>query len=98
MSSNSKPGRVPDLGPLTEGPGSTSSLGSLPAPRVACRCSPAGFDRQQVCNSYIALLLIKYVLMYVHKCFLRPLPPLGAVSAGIDDTLNRWPAIQITHS
>jgi hypothetical protein len=33
-------------GPLTEGPGSTSSPGSLPAPRVACRCSPVGFDRQ----------------------------------------------------
>jgi hypothetical protein len=35
-------------GPLTEGPGPTSSLGSLPAPRVACRCSPVGFDRQQL--------------------------------------------------
>jgi hypothetical protein len=33
--------------PLTEGPGPTSHLGSLPAPRVACRCSPVGFDRQQ---------------------------------------------------
>jgi hypothetical protein len=31
-------------GPLTEGPGPTSSPGSLPAPRVACHCSPAGFD------------------------------------------------------
>jgi hypothetical protein len=40
------PGRVPDFRPLTEGPGPTSSPGSLPAPRVACRCSPAGFDRQ----------------------------------------------------
>jgi hypothetical protein len=39
---------VPDLGPLTEGPGPTSSPGSLPAPRVACRCSPVGFDRQQL--------------------------------------------------
>jgi hypothetical protein len=27
-------------GPLTEGLGPTSHLGSLPAPRVACRCSP----------------------------------------------------------
>jgi hypothetical protein len=34
-------------GPLTEGPGPTSRPGSLPAPRVACRCPPAGFDRQQ---------------------------------------------------
>jgi hypothetical protein len=34
-------------GPLTEGPGPTSRPGSLPAPRVACRCSPVGFDRQQ---------------------------------------------------
>jgi hypothetical protein len=34
-------------GPLTKGPGPTSSPGSLPAPRVACRCSPVGFDRQQ---------------------------------------------------
>jgi hypothetical protein len=42
------PGRVPDLGPLTEGPGPTSSPGSLPAPRVACRCSPVGFDRQYI--------------------------------------------------
>jgi hypothetical protein len=42
------PGRVPDFGPLTKGPGPTSSSGSLAAPRVACRCSPAGFDRQHV--------------------------------------------------
>jgi hypothetical protein len=35
-------------GPLTEGPGPTSSPGSLPAPRVACRCSPVGFDRQHI--------------------------------------------------
>jgi hypothetical protein len=41
------PGRVPDPGPLTERPGPTSSPGSLPAPRFACRCSPVGFDRQQ---------------------------------------------------
>jgi hypothetical protein len=33
-------------GPLTEGPGPTSCPESLPAPRVACQCSPAGFDRQ----------------------------------------------------
>jgi hypothetical protein len=45
-----KLGRVPDPGPLTERPGPTSSPGSLPAPRVACRCSPAGFDRQQSVN------------------------------------------------
>jgi hypothetical protein len=32
------------IGPLTEGPGPTSCPGSLPAPRVACRCSPVGFD------------------------------------------------------
>jgi hypothetical protein len=32
-------------GPLTEGPGPTSSPGSLLAPRVACRCSRVGFDR-----------------------------------------------------
>jgi hypothetical protein len=42
------PGRVPDLGPLTEGPGPTSSPGSLPAPHVARRCSPVGFDRQHI--------------------------------------------------
>jgi hypothetical protein len=35
-------------GPLTEGPGLTCRPGSLPAPRVACCCPPAGFDRQQV--------------------------------------------------
>jgi hypothetical protein len=29
-------------GLLTEGPGPTSSPGSLPAPRVACHCSQAG--------------------------------------------------------
>jgi hypothetical protein len=34
--------------PLTEGPEPTSHLGSLPAPHVASRCSPVGFDRQQV--------------------------------------------------
>jgi hypothetical protein len=34
-------------GPLTEGPGPTSHPGSLLAPRVACHCPPAGFDRQQ---------------------------------------------------
>jgi hypothetical protein len=39
------PGRVPDLGPLTEGPRPTSSPGSLPAPCVACRCSLVGFDQ-----------------------------------------------------
>jgi hypothetical protein len=42
------PRRVPDLGPLTEGPGPTSSPGSLRAPRVACRCLPMGFDRQHI--------------------------------------------------
>jgi hypothetical protein len=35
-------------GPLTEGPGPASRPGSLPAPRVACRCSPVGFDRQHI--------------------------------------------------
>jgi hypothetical protein len=35
-------------GPLTEGPGPTSRPGSLPAPRVACHCSPAGFDQQHI--------------------------------------------------
>jgi hypothetical protein len=39
---------VPEFcGPLPEGPGPTSSSGSLPALRVARRCSPVGFDRQQ---------------------------------------------------
>jgi hypothetical protein len=33
-------------GPLTEGPGPTSNPGSLPAPRVACHCSPASFHQQ----------------------------------------------------
>jgi hypothetical protein len=42
------PGHVPDLGPLTEGLGPTSRPGSLPAPRVACRCSLVGFDRQHI--------------------------------------------------
>jgi hypothetical protein len=42
------PGRVPDLGPLTEGPGPTNDLRSLPSPRVACRCSPVGFDQQHI--------------------------------------------------
>jgi hypothetical protein len=42
------PGHVPDPGPLTKGPGPTSSPGSLPAPRVACHCSPVGFDRQHI--------------------------------------------------
>jgi hypothetical protein len=31
-----------------EGPGPISSSGSLPAPRVVCRCSPVGFDRQHI--------------------------------------------------
>jgi hypothetical protein len=31
-------------GLLTEGSRPTSSPGGLPAPRVACHCSPAGFD------------------------------------------------------
>jgi hypothetical protein len=35
-------------GPLTEGLGPTSRPGSLPAPRVAYRCSPVGFDRQHI--------------------------------------------------
>jgi hypothetical protein len=42
------PGRVPDLRLLTEGPGPTSSPGSLRAPRVVCRCSPVDFDRQHI--------------------------------------------------
>jgi hypothetical protein len=42
------PGRVPDFGLLTKGPGPTSSSGRLPAPRVACRCSPASFNRQHI--------------------------------------------------
>jgi hypothetical protein len=46
---------VPDLGPLTEGPGPTSSLESLPAPRVACRCSPVGFDRQHILACLVGL-------------------------------------------
>jgi hypothetical protein len=43
-------GHVPDLGPFTEGPGPTSSPESLQAPRVACHCSPVGFDRQHIPN------------------------------------------------
>src|SRR4051812_30018619 len=44
-----QPGRVPEFcGPLPEGPGPTSSSGSLPALRVARRCSPVGFDRQHI--------------------------------------------------
>jgi hypothetical protein len=39
---------VPDPRPLTEGPGPTSSPRSLPAPRVACRCSAVGFDGQHI--------------------------------------------------
>jgi hypothetical protein len=31
---------------VDRGTGPTSSFGSLPAPHVACRCSPAGFDRR----------------------------------------------------
>jgi hypothetical protein len=46
------PGRVPDLGPLTEGPGPTSSPGSLLASRVACCCSPVGFDRQHILTTH----------------------------------------------
>src|SRR3954464_9911360 len=43
------PGRVPEFcGPLPEGPGPTSSSGSLPSLRVARRCSPVGFDRQHI--------------------------------------------------
>jgi hypothetical protein len=38
--------------PLTEGPGSISSPGSLPAPRVACRCSSVGFDWQHFHHLY----------------------------------------------
>jgi hypothetical protein len=38
---------------LTEGPGPASRPGSLPAPRVACRCSPVGFDRQHYRNIWI---------------------------------------------
>src|SRR4051812_9897119 len=45
------PGRVPEFcGPLPEGQGPTSSPGSLPALRVARRCSPVGFGRQHHCR------------------------------------------------
>jgi hypothetical protein len=40
-------------GPLTEGPGPASRPGSLLAPRVACRCSPVGFDRQHLASNMI---------------------------------------------
>src|SRR4051794_9386876 len=41
--------RVPeDCGPLSEGPGPTSSPGSLPALRVARRCSLVGFGWQHI--------------------------------------------------
>src|SRR4051812_16888333 len=44
-----QPGRVPEFcGPLPEGPGPTSSSGSLPALRVARRCSPVSFGRQHI--------------------------------------------------
>jgi hypothetical protein len=65
--------------PLTEGPGPTSYPGSLPAPRVACRCSPVGFDRQQpdimlsvgMCARFQAnpmeclLIVVKRILRYL---------------------------------
>src|SRR4051794_3976647 len=53
--------RAGACGPLPEGPGPTSSPGSLPALRVARRCSPVGFGRQQddiVIKSQVADLLI----------------------------------------
>ncbi|XP_051191609.1 uncharacterized protein [Lolium perenne] len=44
-----QPGRVPEFcGPLPEGPGPTSSSGSLPALHVARRCSPVSFGRQHI--------------------------------------------------
>jgi hypothetical protein len=46
---------VLDPGLLTEGSGPISSPGSLPAPRVACRYSPVGFDRQQKYKDQFAL-------------------------------------------
>src|SRR4051812_28504643 len=46
---SNQPGRVPEFcGPLPEGPGPTSSSGSLPALRVARRCSPVSFGRQHI--------------------------------------------------
>jgi hypothetical protein len=45
---NSEARYVPDLGPLIEGSGPTSSSRSLPAPCVVCRFSPVGFDRQHI--------------------------------------------------
>jgi hypothetical protein len=51
-------------GPLTEGPGPTSSPGSLPAPRVACRCSPVGFDRQHQAS----LKMAPFEALYGRKC------------------------------
>jgi hypothetical protein len=42
-------------GPLTEGPGPTSRPRSLPAPRVACRCPPAGFDRQHLYDARVVI-------------------------------------------
>jgi hypothetical protein len=61
------PGRVPDLEPLTEGPGPTSSPGSLPAPRVACRCSPVGFDRQHAFNESIIIEVKKNYVIFQRK-------------------------------
>src|ERR1041384_6200800 len=40
--------RTGSCGPLSEGPGPTSSPGSLPALRVARLCSPVGFGRQHI--------------------------------------------------
>ncbi|PVH33971.1 hypothetical protein PAHAL_8G111400 [Panicum hallii] len=42
-------------GPLTEGPGPASRPGSLPAPRVAYRCLPVGFDRQHIFNGSLMM-------------------------------------------
>jgi hypothetical protein len=55
-------------GLLTEGPGPTSRPGSLPAPRVACRCSPVGFDRQQSGGRYVHVTL-RYIA-WSHSRFL----------------------------
>jgi hypothetical protein len=56
-------------GPLTEGPGPTSRPGSLPAPRVACHCSPAGFDdnNSMVCGVHVWTCNSKLEPMYLYN-------------------------------
>jgi hypothetical protein len=93
-----QPGRVPEFcGPLPEGPGPTSSSGSLPALRVARRCSPVGFGRQhQLMDiAYASYLLANHGAGTGRGARLELLTPEASTSGSGGDAYVDRPALPL---